>query len=65
MQQAMLISAMALLDSGERVWMEDPGFHQARRVFILAGAKVVPKPLDQDGIVIARSPRESNQKSSM
>jgi GntR family transcriptional regulator / MocR family aminotransferase len=62
MQQAMLISAMALLDPGEPVWMEDPGFHQARRVFTLAGAKVVPKPLDHDGIVIARSPREKQPK---
>ena len=62
MQQAMLISAMALLDSGEPVWMEDPGFHQARRVFTLAGAKVVPKPLDHEGIVIARSPREKHPK---
>ena len=62
MQQAMLISAMALLDPGERVWIEDPGFHQARRVFILAGAKVVPKPLDQEGIVIARSPKEKRPK---
>ena len=26
MQQAMLISAMALLDPGEPVWIEDPGF---------------------------------------
>jgi GntR family transcriptional regulator / MocR family aminotransferase len=58
MQQAMLISAMALLDPGEPVWMEDPGFHQARRVFTLAGAKVIPKPLDQDGLVLARSARE-------
>jgi len=62
MQQAMLISAMALVDPGEPVWMEDPGFHQARRVFILAGAKVVPKPLDQEGIVIARSPKEKQPK---
>src|SRR5260370_19396675 len=62
MQQAMLISAMALLDPGEPVWIEDPGFHQARRVFILAGAKVVPKPLDQKGIVIARSPKEKQPK---
>jgi Transcriptional regulators containing a DNA-binding HTH domain and an aminotransferase domain (MocR family) and their eukaryotic orthologs len=45
MQQAMLISAMALVDKGEPVWIEDPGFHQARRVFVLAGARVVPKPL--------------------
>jgi len=62
MQQAMLISAMALLDPGEPVWMEDPGFHQARRVFILAGAKVVPKPLDDEGIVIARSRKEEQPK---
>lgn len=62
MQQAMLISAMALLDPGEPVWIEDPGFHQARRVFILAGAKVVPKPLDHEGIVIARLPKESQPK---
>jgi GntR family transcriptional regulator / MocR family aminotransferase len=62
MQQAMLISGMALLDPGEPVWMEDPGFHQARRVFTLAGAKVVPKPLDHQGIVISRSPREKPPK---
>jgi GntR family transcriptional regulator / MocR family aminotransferase len=62
MQQAMLVSAMALLDPGEPVWIEDPGFHQARRVFILAGAKVVPRPLDQEGIVIARSPKEKKPK---
>jgi GntR family transcriptional regulator / MocR family aminotransferase len=62
MQQAMLIGAMALLDPGEPVWIEDPGFHQARRVFILAGAKVVPKPLDQEGIVIARSSKENQPK---
>ena len=62
MQQAMLITAMALLDKGDPMWIEDPGFHQARRVFILAGAKVVPKPLDQEGIVIARSPKEKQPK---
>ena len=62
MQQAMLISAMALVDTGEPVWIEDPGFHQARRVFILAGARVVPKPLDEEGIVIARSAKEKRPK---
>ena len=62
MQQAMLISAMALLDPGEPVWIEDPGFHQARRVFVLAGAKLVPKSIDQEGIVIARSPKEKQPK---
>jgi GntR family transcriptional regulator/MocR family aminotransferase len=62
MQQAMLVSAMALVNAGEPVWIEDPGFHQARRVFVLAGARVVPKPLDDEGIVIARSAKEKQPK---
>lgn len=57
-QQALLVSTMALLDPGERAWIEDPGFHQARRVFSFAGARLVPKPVDHEGIVIARTPRE-------
>ena len=62
MQQAMLITAMALVDTGESVWIEDPGFHQARRVFVLAGARVVPKPLDEEGIVIAPSAKEKQPR---
>src|SRR5438876_9111908 len=58
MQQAMLISAMALINPGEVAWIEDPGFHQARRVFTFVGAKVVPKPLDHEGMVIARLRKE-------
>jgi GntR family transcriptional regulator/MocR family aminotransferase len=58
MQQAILISAMALVNPGEPVWIEDPGYQQARRAFTLVGAKVVPKPLDHEGIVIAPSPKE-------
>src|SRR5437899_1588085 len=58
LEQAMVISAMALLNSGEVAWVEDPCYQQTRRVLTLAGAKIVPKPLDNQGIVIARSPRE-------
>jgi GntR family transcriptional regulator/MocR family aminotransferase len=58
MQQAMLITALAILNPGEIAWVEDPGYLQARRAFILAGAKVVPKPLDKEGLMIKRAPRE-------
>jgi GntR family transcriptional regulator / MocR family aminotransferase len=58
MQQAMLISAIALLNPGEPAWIEDPCYQQTRRVLTLAGARIVPKPLDRQGIVIARSQRE-------
>lgn len=62
MQQAMLISAMAVLDPGDLAWIEDPGFHQARRVFALAGAKIVPRPVDEEGLVIGRSRSASRPK---
>jgi GntR family transcriptional regulator/MocR family aminotransferase len=58
MQQAMLITATALLNPGERAWIEDPCYQQTTRVLTLAGAKIVPKPLDDQGIVIARSRKE-------
>ena len=58
MQQAMLLSAMAVLNPGEVAWIEDPCYQQARRVLTLAGVKIAPKPIDNHGIVIARSPKE-------
>ena len=58
MQQAMLISAMAVLNPGEAAWVEDPCYQQTRRVLTLAGVKVIPKPIDSEGMVIARSPKE-------
>jgi GntR family transcriptional regulator/MocR family aminotransferase len=59
MQQAMLISAMAVLNPGDVAWIEDPCYQQTRRVLTLAGVKIIPKPLDNQGVVIARSPKES------
>lgn len=56
MQQAMLISALAVLDPGDAAWLEDPGFHQARRVLALVGATIVPRPVDAEGIVIHGAP---------
>ena len=61
-QQAMMISAMALVNRGEVAWIEDPGFYQARRAFGFAGATVVPRPVDQEGIVIGRPSKWSSPK---
>jgi GntR family transcriptional regulator / MocR family aminotransferase len=61
-QQAMMISAMALVNRGEVAWIEDPGFYQARRAFGFAGATVVPRPVDQEGIVIARPSKQPSPK---
>jgi GntR family transcriptional regulator / MocR family aminotransferase len=61
-QQAMMISALALVNRGEIAWMEDPGFYQARRVFGFAGAKVVPRPIDREGLVIGKPSKKSSPK---
>ena len=61
-QQAMMISAMALLNPGDVAWIEDPGFYQARRAFGFAGAEVVPRPIDREGIVLDRGTRAQSPK---
>jgi GntR family transcriptional regulator/MocR family aminotransferase len=58
MQQAMLITATALLNPGDPAWIEDPCYQQTTRVLTLADARIIPKPLDDQGIVIARSRKE-------
>jgi GntR family transcriptional regulator/MocR family aminotransferase len=61
-QQAMMISAMALVNRGEVAWIEDPGFYQARRAFGFAGATVVPRSVDREGITIARPSKQHSPK---
>ncbi len=61
-QQAMMISAMALVNRGEIAWIEDPGFYQARRTFGFAGATVVPRAIDREGIVIGQTSKKASPK---
>jgi GntR family transcriptional regulator/MocR family aminotransferase len=49
-QQALDLTARALLDQGDKVWLEDPGYHGARGAFTAAGANIVAVPVDQDGL---------------
>src|SRR6266403_1598866 len=62
MQQAMLACALALINEGEVGWVEDPGFHQARNVFAFAGAKIVPRPIDREGLVIGKCSRQNSPR---
>ncbi len=52
-QQALEISARAILDPESRVWVEEPGYRLARYVFSLTGCHVVPVPIDQEGLDVA------------
>jgi GntR family transcriptional regulator / MocR family aminotransferase len=62
MQQAMLACALALINEGEVAWIEDPVFHQARNVLAFAGAKIVPRPIDREGLVIGKCSRQNSPR---
>ena len=49
-QQALHLCAHVLLDPGDAVWCEDPGYLEARAAVALAGARPVPVPVDGDGL---------------
>jgi GntR family transcriptional regulator / MocR family aminotransferase len=53
-QQGFQLIASTLLDPGDRVWFENPGAIGARNSFILHGAELVPVPVDDDGLDVAR-----------
>jgi len=60
-QQALDLAARVLLDPGCEVWVEEPGYGGARAALSMAGARLVPVPVDEQGLDvaagIARAPR--------
>jgi GntR family transcriptional regulator/MocR family aminotransferase len=52
-QQALEITARVLLDRGQPVWVEEPGYGGARDAFAMAGARLVPVPVDDEGLDVA------------
>jgi GntR family transcriptional regulator/MocR family aminotransferase len=53
-QQAINLTARLLLDAGDRVWVEDPGYVGARSAFQGARLRLHPVPVDDDGMDVAR-----------
>lgn len=60
-QQAVDLTARVLLDPGDAVWMEDPGWQAARSAFLAAGATMVPVPIDDDGLDLEAAQRRHAQ----
>jgi GntR family transcriptional regulator/MocR family aminotransferase len=58
-QQGVQICAHALLDAGDRAWLEDPGYPGARQAFGTVGARAVPVPVDQEGLDVAEGIRRA------
>jgi GntR family transcriptional regulator / MocR family aminotransferase len=51
-QQALDLIGRFLLSTGDQVWMEDPGYYRARQTLRATGARIVPIPVDEDGLIV-------------
>ena len=58
-QQALDITARVLMDPGNPVWVEEPGYRLERAALTAAGCRLVPVPVDNEGIDVAAGIRPS------
>lgn len=58
-QQALDLVARVLIERGDRVALEDPGYQGTTEILRAAGAGLAVVPVDRDGIVTAKLPREA------
>jgi GntR family transcriptional regulator/MocR family aminotransferase len=49
-QAGLDILARVLLDPGDLAWLEEPGYVGARGALVAAGARIVPVPVDAEGL---------------
>jgi len=55
-QQALDLCARVLIDPGDHVMVEEPGYPDARQLFTAAGARVRPVAVDADGLLVSAIP---------
>lgn len=58
-QQGIDLAVRLLVAPGSVVAMEDPGYPMARALFQAAGARVVPVPVDDEGLVVEALPPDA------
>ena len=58
-QQALDLVARVLLEPGDVVVVEDPGYPFARALFASHGARVIPVPVDAEGLLVDALPRRA------
>ena len=56
-QQAIYLAGLVLLDKDDAVWIEDPGYLGARGAFQIAGARLIPVPVDEQGLRVSEGVR--------
>jgi GntR family transcriptional regulator/MocR family aminotransferase len=56
-QQALDLTARLLLNAGDAAWIEDPGYLGTRAALMAAGARVIPVPVDDEGLDVQAGAR--------
>lgn len=56
-QQALHLVARMLVQAGDSVWMEEPGYPGARSAFSAVGAHVIPVQVDAEGLNVRHATR--------
>jgi GntR family transcriptional regulator/MocR family aminotransferase len=56
-QQGLQLASQVLLDPGEGVWMEEPGYPGAQLALRAAGAMLIPVPVDKEGLIVSEGMR--------
>ncbi|MCP6757818.1 MAG: PLP-dependent aminotransferase family protein [Fischerella sp. CENA71] len=61
-QQALYLVMRLLINSGDAVALEDPGYLSARRIFLTQGAKLLPVPVDESGLIVSKLGNYSSEQ---
>ncbi len=61
-QQALDLLARVLLDPGDVAIVEEPGYAAARAALIAAGARLLPAPVDDEGLAVDALPRATGAR---
>jgi GntR family transcriptional regulator / MocR family aminotransferase len=56
-QQALQLIAHVLLDPGDSMWMEEPGYPGAHQALGMAGVRMIPVPVDREGMDVSEGIR--------
>ncbi len=60
-QGALNLAVRMLVNPGDPVWMEDPGYLGARGALVGIGAQVIPVPVDHEGLNVEEGIRRASQ----
>ena len=58
-QHALDLASRLLLEPGDQVWVEDPSYPMTFKALAAAGLRIVPVPVDEQGLVVAEGVRRA------